>query len=335
MAKNAYTPSDRTKTLVAIIIVLVSIVVSTFYGVLSYVLGKPGEGFTAISYGIIFTLLLSCLGILFDLTYSLNSVRTAAQSLISLVDNRRVLDAVKENKGKLVQIERHLSGDQQGSDKAKKISTFPDVIQETAERTFNDYLSNFLVLDDGFKVEGEDWSLRSYYFFWECLLEEQNKRKGGEEGLVVRITHSNSIRIWLSENTNSDVSKLLTLQKAFNDAGGRIARVFLGNEPKATSDYERVLKRMRNSKLDAFYLRPESNTLPYDFLWVADLDFVVKWYSGAGGESLGSCEISKVQESAARELRSRWASIWRQLTAQKESMTPFFTSEVESIYTTE
>ncbi len=333
MAKNSQTPDDRAKTQVAIIIVLVSIVLSIFYTLLSLFL--KAEIFAAISYGIILSVLLSSLGILFDLTYSLNSVRTVAHKLASSTENRTVSNAVEAIQRKLGTIDRRLSGDQQGSNQEKLISDFPDVIKEAAERTYNDYLSNFRTLDDGFKVEGEDWALRSYYFFWECLLEEQKKRKDSGENLVIRITHSNSIRIWLIEHPNPDVSKLLTLQKTFCDEGGRIARVFLGSETKANHDYERVLKRMRASKLDAFYLKPVSHNLSYDFLWVSGFNFVVKWYSGAGGETLGSCDILKVQESEARELRSKWASIWRQLAEQKESLKEEFSPEVESIYKTE
>lgn len=331
MSTDSRPPSDRMKFATAVIIVLASILVSTGYGLLSYYV-KP-DAFTALTYGIILTLLLSCLGILFDLSFSLNSVRVVAKSILSSVDNRRVLAAIQDNKGKIVAIERSLSGDEKGSDKAKKISEFPEVIKETAERTFNDYLNNFRVLDDGFEVEGEDWALRSYYFFWECLLEQQFKKRDDEDPLIVRITHSNSIRIWLHENP--DVGRLLNLQKAFYDAGGRIVRVFLGNEAQANSDYEKVLSRMRERKLDAFYLKPEVNTLPYDFLWVAGLDFVVKWYSGAGGATLGYCEILKVQDSVADELRSRWANIWRQLSEKKGALQPHFTSEIERLYRTE
>lgn len=333
MARNSHAPTDRTKTLVAIIIGLLSIVVSTFYSILTYKYGTgENAGLDAITNGILLSVLLACLGFLLDLTYSHSSAQGVLQGIIHLVDNRKVLDAIKDNKARLVKIENQMSGDQQGLDIGRRISGFPEVIQETAERTFNNYLYNFRLLEDGFEVAGEDWSLRSYYFFWECLLEEQVKRRGGNDGLVVRITHSNSIRIWLSENKNDDVSNLLTLQQSFYDAGGRIARVFIGNSPEPNDDYKRVLERMRNSKMDAFYLKPEVLSMRYDFLWVSDLDYVVKWYSGAGGESLGACEILKVQEPAARELRSKWASLWRQLIVRKGSLQPYFTPAVERLY---
>lgn len=337
MAKgNRADAIDVAKNRVAVVVIIVSILLSTIYGLISYFKGEPGDAFTAFSYGLILSLLFSCLGLLFDLIFSLNSLRIISQNLRNSADFETLMKLLSDSRKTMEAIHLSFSGDPEAAGKSLKLAKLPEgIIRDTGDRAFSAYLQDFRLIDDGIKTEGEAWAVKSYSYFWERLLAEQRKRRGNsDKPIVVRITHSNSINIWSDEH--SDIINLMNLQKDFVSNGGRIARIFLGNEPEPNDKYKRVLAKMRSMNINAFYHQHESSiNLPYDFLWVADLEVAVKWYSGAGGTSLGSCEILKVRESAARDLRNKWDSLWRQLADKSAGLQPDFNQEIENTFSTD
>ena len=327
-----------------IIIPVISLLVSTIYSLLIYFKGAEGKGITALSFGIVISLLLICMGLLYNsLTYlrelqgtvSDNSLLDdRAQKAAKITEIERLLKGTREklrdiahDSSKIVGIERLLEAGQEGLSKHARLQQVPQLIREAGERTLDDYIKRFSVTDFGFKVDGETWALLSYKFFWERLLRAQQERTAGnEDRLVVRITHSNSIDIWGRDIPQ--VHDLLKVQKAFCEAGGEIARLFLGNEPEQNKDYELVISMMHDFDIKAFYLYVPKNPMDYDFLWVSGPDFVVKWNSGAGGSLLSSCEISKAHENEVNYLKSQWASLWRQISAKKASFGDYLTDEI-------
>jgi hypothetical protein len=186
-------------------------------------------------------------------------------------------------------------------------------IRELAEETLDEHLEGFSTEPGGLVVRGEVLSLRVYKQFWVRLVElqKQQREKYGdsdEHRLIARVTHSNDIRIWDPDHSDS-ARRLLSLQRAFVDAGGRIVRLLVhkdfGGNGDLRKQYEKVQKLMEEHRIEARLLH-HPHDYGFDLIWVDPVGLVVKWYSGASGQRVEKCEVL---EYVGRDVREQWESL--------------------------
>lgn len=240
------------------------------------------------------------------------------------IDELQVLNNEKKEK-----VDNAICGLASQSEELKKISEFihkieernliqfsqhldsleSDIVKLTGQDFLEEHIRVLGIKPNGFALGEENSALKSYTFFWKRLVERQ-KGIGNKEAdkLIARITHSNDIDIWNVEGSNNEEAKeLLDLQGQFIKSGGIIVRILLGKAEEMNSDYIQVADRMKEKGIEVKYLCVNKD-LDYDFLWVNggnkdQENFVVKWFSGAGGRKLSSCEILGFVE---RTIKNKW-----------------------------
>lgn len=192
---------------------------------------------------------------------------------------------------------RILSHDAQGITRTRlSLSERGTAVHRMGSRTLNDVLGLFDVTRRGYIVHGEQLSLLAYVQFWREMLHTQheiNKVSTDPDAtrLIARATHSNEIELWIPEH-NQAAQELLSLQKQFLEAGGRIVRLLLSHTQTPTELSERVRAKMETYGIEARHLY-YPHPFEYDFIWVSTLeaDIVLTWYSGANGKGLSRCEV--------------------------------------------
>ena len=119
--------------------------------------------------------------------------------------------------------------------------------------------------------------------------------------LIARVTHCNDIRLWISKE-NPFANQLINYQKRFIANGGAILRLLMSKEFETpTEEYKVVIDAMKKHGIEARFLY-YYHDFSFDFLWVTNceneppcggepIDIVAKWYSGAHGKMLDTCEI--------------------------------------------
>jgi hypothetical protein len=306
-----------------------SVLLGVIYSLFSYFKGDPQNGFTAVTYGLVLSILLSCMGLMFTAISSTRDLKTfVGNKSREIVDKnalKEVKDILQKTRHELTHVRLNLTTGQLGLENHSRLQRLHPLIREAGEYTLNDYMNNFEVSSHGFEIAGQTWSLLSYKYFWQVLVNEQRNNKEPDNPYVVRITHSNSIDIW--GRNSPEVIDLLQKQKEFCAAGGKIARIFISEREEPPKTYQDVIQKMEAHSIKAFYFYMPVNMLDYDFLWVDRLNFVVTWTSGAGGGLLSRCEISQAPEHEVNNLKNQWNSLWGQLTERLD-----FDPEVKKIF---
>ena len=193
-----------------------------------------------------------------------------------------------------------------------------DLVRQTGEATFKDYIQKFETEKAGFTVRGVHWSLRSYEIFWEYLVSSQEERANqGDDPLVTRITHSNALDLW----STTEGSHVINLQNKFCKAGGKIVRILMMKNEDKRQEYVEIKKKMERAGVRVYILKitpGQLADLAFDFLWVEPGGHVVKWYSGATGESLDRCSFI---DNVDRDTRRQWSSAAGDVLKESENPT--------------
>lgn len=165
------------------------------------------------------------------------------------------------------------------------------LVQATGKDCLAAYLNEFKPIKHGFQIMGQGWALRSYEYFWKHLVEEQEGRQksGGKNGIECVMTHSSPIDLWKGY---SQSTYLRSLQQKFCSAGGRMLRVFIYSDAEPTRECVETMADMNDEGIATKYLQANDLQLTYDFLWVQNMSYVVKWTMCANvGGRIDSCEI--------------------------------------------
>lgn len=262
-----------------------------------------------------------------DLFNILNSITLVAVSgtVLSLVvlvmgTTRNTLDrmqGLKQSQHDPVELQKKFAEDRDSLLSLRaSISQRRSIVRSTGEQTLDQLLESIRARKDGFEIEGQYWALESYIHFWRSLVQAQEERSNaGDDGLIARITHSNSIDIWKSPQAET----LLSLQRSFVNAGGRVLRILLGHQVQPSPDYEEVMADMREYRIDVWYLPIKHNEARFDFLWADKLEAVVKWASAAGGSGLRACEVLDVVEPG---LKNEWYHLATRVVSAYKDLDP-------------
>jgi hypothetical protein len=214
----------------------------------------------------------------------------------------RLFESLKTEQVELQKIYSHLQG--------RKIE-----IQEYGNELIKHYLAGFKLYKGGIALEGEHWSLQSYIQFWQYLAEKQQNisEHKNQNNIIVRLTHSNDINIWRTSSKpyKEYAEDAYLFQKKFIKHGGIVVRVLIGEVETPTDDYKEVIAKMENIGIEVKYL-PQSEVpeRDFDFLFLADEEIVLKWFSGNNGRRLSKCEITDHVEDVVRRT---WASLFEKL----------------------
>lgn len=171
------------------------------------------------------------------------------------------------------------------------------------------YHEFYKITKDGFSINKESLSLLVYTNFWEYLLKWQKKHRNRENGLVVKIIHSNSVKLWMQNHDkyNTFATQTLRLQKEFIAAGGSIIRFFIGREQKANQDYLEVMKSMSKIGIKTGYRqKDEYCQLNYGFLFLESEGLVIKWHSDATGDYLARMDVHNKLD---QEVKDKWREL--------------------------
>lgn len=191
-----------------------------------------------------------------------------------------------------------------------------DFVRDIGFKVWSDYLNDFQITERGLYLPGEELSLNTAIKFWRTLSIKQAQNK--EKPIVVRITHSNDISIWLPDE-NPISNDLYTFQKQFTQNGGIIVRFLIGHTKKADERYESAMQFMKENGIDVRYFSAEEvGEKDFDFLYLRNESFVLKWYSGAKGGKIAGCFIS---DKAEEELINRWATLYYRAGIKGEPIT--------------
>lgn len=293
---------------------IISLLVGAVYALLSFYIGGSTKdaAFTALTYGIFISIISSTLILLIEQVRTVPRIKDILQQVQEQqADQKKLLDMLSTDSNRVHELRTHLS-------------SLSPLVKGLGMKVLEDYLESLRTIEDGFLIEGSYWSLKAYESFWQFLVREQNKVGDDEERcLIARITHTNDINIWNPEN-EMKARLLLLHQEAFIKAGGKIVRILIGTpsnlNDRGAEGYRKAKELMEAKNIEVKYIASKGEDYSYDFAWVENSKYVVKWYSGVGGQALDKCEIF---DSVDENVRDMWRTLADR--AQKED------SAIESI----
>ncbi|MEM6737140.1 MAG: hypothetical protein AAF620_13840 [Bacteroidota bacterium] len=195
-----------------------------------------------------------------------------------------------------------------------RINQRNSILKDFSINLIGTYLKGFSNTSYGIELTGEYWALRTYMEFWDFLVKVQiEKEARGRDCVIARCTHSNDISIWKeSDKAYKEFSyDLYRLQREFIKHGGKIVRVFIGEDDAANDDYQEVMKRMEQMGIETKYLsQDETVERSFDFMYMPDEELAMKWITGARGRRLAKCII---EARVDLEVKSAWNSLWDKL----------------------
>jgi hypothetical protein len=286
---------------------LITFTVSSFIG-LGYSLAtfhytdNQNKQFAAITYGLFLAILSWSIALLLPQIRTVPKVKELLQQ-IQLYQNEleNLTNILSQDGTKMTKLRTHLA-------------TRSPFMKSVGNTVFDLYVKQIQATDFGFSLEGEHLSLKGYEKFWNSLVISQMKAGTSDSTrLIARITHANDISIWLEAETISNT--ILMHQENFINSGGIIIRILVGpyeniDVPEA-HNYRKVKERMEAINIHVAYVCSMNVSYSYDFAWIDHPEggvpgYVVKWYSGAGGQALDKCEIlDEVDEN----IRDVWISL--------------------------
>ena len=202
-----------------------------------------------------------------------------------------------------------------------------DYMRKTASLAFEKFVKSIEAEDNKISLKGNFIAVEAYNAFWKQLTGVQNaqKKKGVEAPVVVYVTHSSSIRLWKSGNSD----EMLGLQNIFMINGGEIFRVVIrgSNYDEPHSEYNDVISKMRltSKSLKVFFVDDNKDRIELEggeYL-VVRIDRV--WYAlvwdisyGLHGTIVG-CAIYK--GDSAETYHAKWMGLMSKLkNADKSSI---------------
>ncbi len=236
------------------------------------------------------------LGFIVDIFLSSNSISENNESIQEIKErlnkSDKFIKTLVQHRQRVDEIEGHLA--------ARK-----DLVKELGSKVWNDYLESFEITERGIYLGGEELAINTAIKFWRMLsiMQSQNKSKP----IIARTTHSNDISIWLPDE-KSISNDLYTYQKQFIQYGGIIIRFLIGHSIEPDERYQKAIDNMKENGIDVRYFSAiEVGEKDFDFLYLRNENFVLKWYSGIKGEKIAGCFIS---DKAEEEIINRWATLY-------------------------
>jgi hypothetical protein len=264
-----------------ILAIFISALVGVCYGLMT--LQFTDDQFDALTYGLFVSVILSCLTLLIQQVRRVPRIQDLLQRIqLQQTELKRLIDILSSDGDRVHELRTHLS-------------FLKGAIKVVGFDVLDGYIESIKKTEHGFAIEGAFWALRSYEKLWRFIVAEQ-KRIGNDSDkcLIARITHTNDVNLWIPEKEMRS-RVLLRYQREFIEAGGKIVRILIGSaktidDPEAEV-YRQAKKLMEEQGIEVKYIPKMGEDYSYDFLWIANKGYVVKWYSGVGGQALDKCEI--------------------------------------------
>lgn len=210
----------------------------------------------------------------------------------SLNSTDKFISKLIANRNKVTEIESHLF--------SRK-----EILKDVGFKIWNDYLNSFEITESGIYLPGEELALNTSIRIWRFLSIKQSQDKN--HPIIARITHSNDVSVWLPEE-NSISNELYIYQKNFIENGGKIIRILIGHPKQPDERYNKVMNNMKEIGIDVRYFSVEEvGEKEFDFLYLHDESFVLKWYSGMNGKNIAGCFISDLPDES---IINRWATLF-------------------------
>jgi hypothetical protein len=269
--------------------------VGVVYGIVTF--RYTANQFDAITYGLFISVILASFILLLQQVRTIPQIQDLSQQIqLYQHELKRLTDILSIDGNRTHSLRTHLAS----------LKPFLKIV---GSEVLTDYMQSLQRAEHGLSIEGSFWALRSYEKFWRFLVAEQKKiGNDPQKCLIARITHTNDVNLWLPDKETISQS-LLIHQREFIKAGGKIVRILVGptqniNEPDAQA-YKQAKKLMEEGGIEVKYIPKQGADYSYDFAWIAEAGYVVKWYSGAGGQALYKCEIlDKVDETIVEMWRA-------------------------------
>jgi hypothetical protein len=198
----------------------------------------------------------------------------------------------------------------------RKMMARKRIINHTGIRTFYRYLGGLLPTRHGFILEDLEWTLLCNSIFWEKLSKHQKDVKD-KESIFAFVTHAAAPGIWLKEDAEASLGQ----QKKFIEDGGKIIRVFIGQDawPLGNdSKYKEAMKVMKKHYIDPFYMqRMETDTRLDDYTWIPSLGILQTWRSKTElGDTIVRVDLSEEDINS----RGHQVNYWKKITKKALSI---------------
>jgi len=264
-----------------ILAIFISSIAGLCYGLVT--LHFTENQFDSITYGLFISVILSCLTLLIQQVRRVPRIQDILQRIqLQQAELKRLIDVLSLDGNRVHELRTHLS-------------FLNGAIKAVGSDILDGYLESIKKTEHGFAVDGSFWALKSYEKLWRFLVAEQKKiGSDPDKCLIARITHTNDINLWIPEKEMRSRA-LLRYQKEFIEAGGKVVRILIGSAKDIrdleAEGYRHAKRLMEESGIEVKYIPKMGEDYSYDFLWVSNRGYVVKWYSGVGGQALDKCEI--------------------------------------------
>lgn len=196
------------------------------------------------------------------------------------------------------------------SGKVARIKDKSEIIRAVGTRAVDAFVEKLEVdiAEDTVAFPGQHTSLAAYAELWRMLAKEQTKRKrDGLPNLVARITHSNSIEIWLQEGLNKrgEHSSISKYEEIFTAEHGKIFRILDKVVENSSSnqmhqEYLEAAKQMELCGITPAFVETAAlangdlSDPEYDFILVdlGDQKLSLKWMKLGNARYIAGCQIS-------------------------------------------
>lgn len=278
---------------VEIVSISISVLIGVIYSMTMAII--VGDFSDAVSHGVNLTILLAILSLLIQQVKRVPRI----EELVQMVKYQETLqkDLVFSINGEK----------QRANELLTHLHSRNELVHITGRRILDDYMDSFKRIEHGFEIKGAYWVMRSYAEFWKNLVAKQ-RLVGPDPNacLVVRVTHSSDIKL-LHPDEEEWANQLILHQHEFIKAGGIVLRILIGKELEMNSHYAFVKEKCESIGVEVKYVCAKaSDNFSYDFLWLADDNYVVQWYTNVSGDKLDRCEIRDQEDESV-------ISQWRML----------------------
>jgi len=198
------------------------------------------------------------------------------------------------------------------SGKANRLNDKSKLVGSIAKEAMENFISEFIIddIEDTVKFTGQGPAIAAYAHFWETVRTEQETRKANANPIVARVTHSNSIDIWLDEGLRQGNSLLPVRrhERKLCEAHGKIFRILVRLPSEAhefpIEKYLKAAERMSDRGVFPAIIdvAGAGSKLAYDegydFITADGLDEPVslRWLSTGSARYIGGCLVSTAQK---------------------------------------
>lgn len=205
--------------------------------------------------------------------------------------------------------------------KANRLSEKSELVSVISKEAMAKFIDEFKIFEaeDTVKFTGEGPAIAAYTKFWESLRISQEHKKNAVNQVIARITHSNSIDIWLDEGLLQGEALLSVRrhERKFVVAKGTVFRILV-RLPSEAHEYplEKYLEAANRMKsrgiIPAIIDVGTSNSIVaddagYDFITADGLEerISLRWLSSGSARYIGGCLVS-----SSAKIREDHEAIW-------------------------